>query len=207
MGYYFNTIPKNIALMEKERYSLDMFVETGTFTGVTAKWASKHFFQVHTVELREEYYEVAEHNLLNLRNVTMYLNDSRNALPEIINNVGNYGTLFYLDAHWSRGVNYGRPMIDSVVIEEILLINEFAENNHVIIVDDSHRFGTENWPTKKGVIYALENNGKRYVRELLDVLIATPSLTFEKFKFDRRYIDAYLDAPPVDLVSLGRIRN
>lgn len=207
MSYYFHTVPKNIALMMKDKYSLNTFVETGTYTGVTAKWAADRFFQVHTVESQKEYYDIAERNLLTLSNVVLYLNDSRNALPEIMNNVGNYGTLFYLDAHWSEGANYGRPLIDSPVIEEVIIINQWENKNHVIIVDDAHRFGTKNWPTKYGIILALEDKGKRIVRELLDVFIAVPNPSL--FTLKRSYRDTYasFDVTSTEILSLGRIGN
>ena len=207
MSYYFYTVPKNIALMLHDKYMLEIFIETGTYAGITAEWASKHFFQVHTIEQSEEYFSLAEKRLLNLPNVTMYLNDSRNILPYITGYVNGRGVLFYLDAHWSEGAHYGRPLIDSVVIDEILLINEWNNNNHAIIVDDAHRFGTERWPTKRAVIEALENNGKRLVRELLDVFIAIPNPL--NFTLKRSYIDTYesLNASTVEFVRSGGVWN
>ena len=188
MGYYFRTVPPNIALSIKDKYLIDVFVESGTYAGITAEWASKHFFQVHTIEQSEEYFSLAEKKLLNLPNVTMYLNDSRNTIPFITGYANGRGVLFYLDAHWSEGAHYGRPLIDSVVVDEILLINEWNSNNHAIIVDDAHRFGTRKWPNKIDVINALDNNGRRTVRELLDVLVATPNKTLD-FSINRCFYE------------------
>ena len=203
MSYYFYTIPKNIALMLRDKYSLDIFIETGTYAGITAEWAAKHFFQVHTIEQSEEYFSLAEKRLLNLPNVFTYLSDSRMALPQVVTRTNERGVLFYLDAHWSEGAHYGRPLIDSVVVDEILLVNEWSNNTHAIIVDDAHRFGTERWPTKRAVVEALENGGKRHVRELLDVFIAVPS------KFILKRIDTYanIDATAVEFLQSGRVRN
>ncbi len=187
MSYYFCSVPQNIALMMKERYFLDVFVETGTYIGKTSEWASKHFDEVYTIEQFETYYRMAELKLINNKNIKMYLNDSRAVLPSILARIANKKALFYLDAHWSKGAQYGRPLVDSTALEEVLLINE-CDNDHVIIVDDSHRFGTERWPTKVSIIDALEKNGRREVRELLDVLVATPR---------RRYYAKSPDVTPI----------
>jgi hypothetical protein len=196
MSYYFCSVPKNIALMMKDKYDLDTFVETGTYIGKTAEWASKHFDNVHTIEMNEQYYSIAELSLIVLRNVTMHLNDSRIILPFLIDEFDNRKVLFYLDAHWSNGAKYGRPLVDSTALDEILIINDWDDNKHVIIVDDAHRFGTDRWPTKIDIVNALENDGRRYVRELLDVLVATP----------RRH-NASFDDSATQFIPLGRIRN
>lgn len=173
MSYYFCSIPQNIALMTKDKYAIDTFVETGTYIGKTSQWAAKHFNHVYTIESLDKYFEIAQLHLINLPNVTMYYGDSRSVIPELLDDLPPR-TMFYLDAHWSRGAQYGRPLIDSTALEEIQLINEWGNNQHVIMVDDAHRFGTERWPGKIEMVSALENNGQRNVRELLDVLIAVP---------------------------------
>lgn len=199
MSYYFCSVPKNIALMLKDKYDLDTFVETGTYIGKTAEWASRHFDNVHTIELNEQYYAVAQFSLLLLRNVVMHLNDSRALLPILIDefDMNRRKVLFYLDAHWSDGAQYGRPLMDSVALEEILIINDWDDKNHAIVVDDAHRFGTDRWPTKADIVKALEDDGRRHVRELLDVLIAVPQ---------RRH-NASFDDTATQFISLGRVRN
>lgn len=124
------------------------------------------------------------------------MNDSRIILPAILQNKEVKKALFYLDAHWSEGARYGRPLIDSTALEEVLILNNWNNFSHVIIVDDAHRFGTERWPSKIDIIEALENNGTRHVRELMDVLIAVP----------RRY-HASIDDSPTDIISRGGERN
>lgn len=197
MSYYFSSVPKNIALMMKDRYSLDTFIETGTYIGTTTDWAANHFKRVHTIENFEAYYRVAELKLINYPNVFMHLSDSRMILPSILEMVKDDRVLFYLDAHWSKSAHYGRPEMDSSALEEILIINEWDNRAHVILVDDAHRFGTERWPTKIAMIDALENNGQRTVRELLDVLVAVPK---------RRHNES-IDVAIPSLHAGGGIRN
>lgn len=98
MSYYFHTAPQNIVLMMKDIYCLNDFIETGTYMGVTAKWASGHFDNVYTIEKLREYFLASQFKLLNSPNVHMFLNDSLIILPEIINKVNK--AMFYLDAHW-----------------------------------------------------------------------------------------------------------
>lgn len=196
MSYYYHSVPKNIVFMMKDRYSLEAFVETGTYMGITAEWASRHFANVYTIEQLQEYFNCAQFKLMNSSNVHMFLNDSRIILPAILQNREVRKALFYLDAHWSEGARYGRPLVDSTALEEVLILNEWNNFSHVIIVDDAHRFGTERWPSKIDIIEALENKGTRHVRELMDVLIATP-----------RRPHASIDDTPTDIISRGGERN
>lgn len=72
MSYFYHSAPANIVLMMKDEYSLDSFVETGTYMGVTAEWASIHFKDVYTIESLQEYYDKAQLRLINSRNMHMF---------------------------------------------------------------------------------------------------------------------------------------
>lgn len=204
MSYFYKTAPKDIVLMMKDKYDIDVFVETGTYVGSTAEWASSHFSVVHTIERLQDYYKIAENNLLHYRNVKMWMNDSREVLEAICHEINRKKTMFYLDAHWSEGAWYGKPLIESTALDEINIINKWNNLDHVIIVDDAHRFGTEGWVSKEDVVNALENNGLRSVRELMDVLVAVPSMSI---KYTNRRGYARFDAPPANFVPFGRIGN
>ena len=59
MSYYFGSVPQNIALIEKDNYALNTFVESGTYAGETALWAAQHFENVHTIEMQQDYFRMA----------------------------------------------------------------------------------------------------------------------------------------------------
>lgn len=208
MSYFFRTIPQNIALMLRDKYKLDTFVETGTYVGSTSKWASTHFADVYTIEFFEEHFRAAELKLANCKNVHMFLQDSLMALPGILATLEtkNSKPLFYLDAHWSELAHYGKPLLLSTALEEVNILNSLYRHiDYAIVIDDAHKFGTDGWPLQEDMIDALEDNGKRTVRELLDVYIAVPKTTEEvKFALRRNYRDTYIGD---EMAYLGDSRN
>ena len=80
---------------------IEVFVETGTFRGKTARQESRYFREVHTIELSEALYNS---NLLvfseKYPNVHSYLGDSVEWLPVVLGQLSEPCVVF-LDAHWS----------------------------------------------------------------------------------------------------------
>lgn len=189
MSKYVRGVPRDIALCLKDTFLLDLFVETGTLIGYSAKWASKHFKHVYTIELFEEYYQLASNNLATYRNITCIRNHSIYALEELrLDWDGFYYPLFWLDAHWSQDARYGRPIRESQVLEEIENINHW-QSRHAIIVDDAHKLSAPRWPKREDVIRALDNNGKRNLKEVYDVIIATP--TYRPYEINGECLDGF----------------
>ena len=60
-----------------------VFIETGTYLGETARWAAKFFSDVRTVELGAERYADTSAALRDLSNVVCYQGDSRAVLAKL----------------------------------------------------------------------------------------------------------------------------
>lgn len=93
----------------KERFKLTSAVETGTCLGSTTAFLSRNFDHVYTIEISEEFANIAKARLEKLVSyseylcLTMYRGKSEEKLPVILKShndrIGD-NTIFFLDAHW-----------------------------------------------------------------------------------------------------------
>jgi hypothetical protein len=149
MGIMLPYFPTEMAVKLAKIAKADTFVETGTHTGVTAKWASAYFKNVHTIELSVSFFNQFKDDLLSKGNIIPYLGDSRDVLPKIFEKTeGNI--LFWLDAHYSGvlpiGVTAGEcdpcPLLKEL---EIILKRN---NEDIILIDDARcLMGDIGWPS------------------------------------------------------------
>lgn len=114
----------------KDKFALEMAVETGTFMGSTTLWLSNNFKEVHTTEMNTEYYENSMKNLADIPNITFWNHDSRETLPQILKKCNNK-TMIFLDAHWHEN-----PLLKELEIiaasglKPIIAIHDFKNPNH-----------------------------------------------------------------------------
>ncbi|MDR2600865.1 MAG: class I SAM-dependent methyltransferase [Spirochaetaceae bacterium] len=145
MGIMTPYFPVEMALKLAKKAQADTFIETGTYMGGTSKWASAQFKKVHTIELSESLYNQTKGELLLKGNITPHLGDSRDVLPEILQNVKD-NAVFWLDGHYSAGVTAGKddpcPLLKEL---EIILCRN---NEDIIIIDDARcLLGCAGWPS------------------------------------------------------------
>lgn len=182
MGLIYRGIPEKLALELKIKHKINYFVETGTLKGKTARWASRYFKKVYTVELNH----ILWNENLNrdfTQNIEYIFGDSREILSWVINQIKS-PILFWLDAHWSKDLGYERPELgECPVLDEIRQINLDWRINHVIMIDDARLFinkpskphRAEDWPTFKDIESLLNRTEmKRIIRVIDDVIIAEP---------------------------------
>lgn len=130
-------IPEEIALFIKKKTNINHFVETGTFRGGTAVWASQNFAIVDTIEFSEKIYRETCQAFRDVKNINFILGDSRLILKQIINKAIN-PILFWLDAHWCSLGSYGEKD-QCPLLAELEIINASAIN-HFILIDDARLF-------------------------------------------------------------------
>ena len=119
-----------------------VFVETGTFHGKTATWASERFAVVHTIELSPALHTVAAAALTPV-GVICHLGDTREHLPRLAKEIDE-PVFWFLDAHWldqpdAAGKGTMLPLHDELAA---LAKRPYAD---VIVVDDVASFGREDY--------------------------------------------------------------
>jgi len=97
MGIVTMGAPAEIVLDLARLNGCTVFVETGTFHGSTTRWAADHFNTVHTIERAEELFRLHSGELARIEGVTPHLGDSRDILPDIIKELGDRMTMYWLD--------------------------------------------------------------------------------------------------------------
>lgn len=184
MGLIYRGIPENLALNLGRKHEISYFVETGTFRGKTARWASHYYRKVYTIELNRDLWKANLERDFS-ENIEYILGDSRDILTWVMSQI-KAPTLFWLDAHWSRDLGYTRPELgECPILREIEQINADWRRGHVIMIDDARLFTdhppkphrAKDWPTFKE-IESLLNRGtnKRIIRVIDDVITAEPKI-------------------------------
>ena len=172
--------PQKLITMLANEFTVINFVETGTYYGGTTTWASKHFKNVFTIEYSKELYQEAVSKFNQFKNVEVVWGDSRTELSKLVEKL-NSSSIFWLDAHWSGGLTYGKTD-QCPLVEEINILNR-SRFEHFILIDDARLFTSppqlphqiEQWPNIASVINALNSgNGDRYIVIIEDVIIAVP---------------------------------
>lgn len=183
-------VPEELVTLLQKKYNIRQFIETGTFYGGTAVWASEFFETVFTIEFSSELYEKISTKYQDIKNIQFLFGDSRVQLNRLINKLDKRA-IFWLDAHWSGGETYGEED-QCPLIEEINIIN-CSSIDHFILIDDARLFTSppqpphhlENWPSISQVIDTLRSKfSDKYIVIIEDVIIAVPSeakLTLAKY--------------------------
>ena len=161
-------------------FSIHTFIETGTYHGDTAIWASQYFQKVFTIEYSKELYEHAIQRVQQISNIECIFGDSRDELPKILPRLEG-SSLFWLDAHWSGQSTYGEadecPLLDEIKILKTSSFNDF------IFIDDARLFTSpppaphkiEAWPNITAIIHELhDGDNERYIVIIEDEIIAVP---------------------------------
>jgi hypothetical protein len=172
--------PEQLVLMLQMQYHLNTFVESGTYLGDTAVWASTHFDQVITIEYSPTLYREAAARHGRISNIRFVSGDSRLVLANIVATLTE-PAIFWLDAHWSGGDTAGEN--DScALVDEINAINQSAVR-HFVLIDDARMFTSppplphriEHWPSIDEIVKELQSKTDScYIVVFEDVIIAVP---------------------------------
>ena len=115
-----------------------IFIETGTYNGMTTFAMEPFFKEIHTIEIKEDIYKKTKLKYTGNK-IKFYLGDSSVRLKEICENI-NDSAIFFLDGHWSAG-DTGKGKKDCPLYEELENIMKYFKNSAIIIIDDFRLFG------------------------------------------------------------------
>lgn len=180
MGRITMGVPKDITLFFKNNFNCTVFIETGTYMGITALWAAEHFEKVYTIEFSGEIFEATSKKYAHINNIDFCFGDTRNVLEEIVPKNEDKNPVFWLDAHWSSGNTYGEndqcPLID-----ELNILNK-SNKDMFILIDDARLFlsppplphSLAQYPDILEIVKKLSEK-ERFVAIYNDVIFAIPS--------------------------------
>jgi hypothetical protein len=177
--------PEDIIELLSNSYGVSTFIETGTYLGDTAAWASKRFDRVITIEGSPEIQRSALEKHGHNRNITFVLGNSRDVLEKALADVDDL-SIIWLDAHWMPGA-FGAEA-ECPIIAEIEAINR-SSHEHFILIDDARLFlapppkphRAADWPDLATVLATLNELPNRPRFEVIyeDVIVAVPEFSRE----------------------------
>jgi FkbM family methyltransferase len=182
MGSVHFSVPEELILFLKRKFELEDFVETGTFQGASAVWASQHFKRVFTIEANEPLWRAARARHGGLANIQFILGNSPEELTKLLPNLGR--PLFWLDAHWC-GPHTAGETNECPLLAELTAIAAADITPIVILIDDAryflapppsgHNHDWQQWPDLAAVVSALRGLGNPYIVVEDDVIAAVPA--------------------------------
>lgn len=105
----------------------NIFIETGTHTGNGVLLAfGAGYNKIYSIEINPEYHTISKERWNHKSNVHLYLGDTKNELPKIMDIV-NEPALFWLDAHISDS---------NATYNELEIIKKHHIKTHTLLIDD-----------------------------------------------------------------------
>ncbi|MEK9727487.1 MAG: class I SAM-dependent methyltransferase [Candidatus Margulisiibacteriota bacterium] len=132
-----------------KKYDLKTFVETGTGMGQSLFYAAQHdFLRFYSIEFNHVIYKKVS-RIFNEDFITIIHGESGKELPKILRSLNNDPILFFLDAHFPSGADFGLGSYSDFsddeawlpIENELKIIKEFRPlNKDIIIIDDLRLF-------------------------------------------------------------------
>jgi hypothetical protein len=192
MGVVHRGIPKDLIIKIISQVKPTCFIETGTFRGETALWASDYFKKIYTIELDPELSADASIIFSGKENIELLTGNSIQKLSGIIDRLSPH-SIFWLDAHYSADQTAGKES-ECPVIEEIEVISSKKNLDPILLIDDARFFmgpppapfhDASHWPRIDELFFHLkkcfENN---FITIIDDVIVCAPESA-------RKAIDLY----------------
>jgi hypothetical protein len=156
-----------------KRFSLNGFVETGTYHGETLNYVSRSGVRCTSIELAQELYEVALVRFKDHKNVRLVQGDSAHKLPGILKEIRS-PVLFWLDGHYSGG-NTASSDVSTPISAELEAILSHSVSEHVILIDDARLFdGSWNYPKLDDLLRAVREDGRYRAEVSIDNIRLIP---------------------------------
>ena len=127
------------------KFSLQNFIETGTYMGEMIDAVLHTFSKIISIEFGQVLAERAKNRFSSYAHVKIIQGDSGQKLSDVMSNI-NEPCLFWLDAHYSGGVTTQNDR-ETPIVKELSVLLEHPCPNHVILIDDAREFtGQNNYP-------------------------------------------------------------
>ncbi|MCK4286635.1 MAG: hypothetical protein KAX18_10560, partial [Candidatus Lokiarchaeota archaeon] len=78
-----------IIKMYAKNYSINIFIETGTYLGRTVKAVKKSFEEIYSIELNKALYLKAKQKFIKYEHINVIMGDSSEKLPKILSKIDN----------------------------------------------------------------------------------------------------------------------
>jgi len=132
-----------------QKFSLNTFVETGTYLGLMIQATKRTFKRIYSIELDNKLYLRAMRKFKRFKHITVLNGDSSTVLPNILSELRE-PCLFWLDAHYSGGIT-AKGDLETPVMSELNAILDHSITfsfPHIILIDDAREFlGKNDYPT------------------------------------------------------------
>ena len=156
-----------------KKFSMDGFVETGTYLGDTLSYIARSGVRCTSIELSRELYEAACRQFRVYKNVNLVQGDSGQRLPELLNEIDK-PVLFWLDGHYSSGITAIAETHTSVIAELKAILNHPIKQ-HVILIDDARCFdGTNGYPYLDVLLRGIREDGNYIAEVSTDIIRLIP---------------------------------
>ncbi|MFY9745928.1 MAG: hypothetical protein WA891_00435 [Acidobacteriaceae bacterium] len=150
-----------------------LFVETGTYAGLTTAYMANLCDHCYTVELDPALHRQAQERLADRKNITLYLGDSAQWLPAILERISE-PALFWLDAHSSGGAT-ARGTEDTPFARELDMILAHPIKNHVLLIDDARCYcGVFSYPSIRRLQKLVEQKSSYAMHINNDIIVIHP---------------------------------
>lgn len=154
----------------RQRYNIDILVETGTFFGDMIDLQIPYFRELLTIELDQKLANLAKDRFSKVSKVKVLEGDSGLVIPKVLENL-KQPALFWLDGHFSGGVT-ARGNCDTPIIKELSAIFESEHIPHIILIDDARLFGTSSdYPILSELEEQLRQERPTYSFSIIDDMI------------------------------------
>jgi len=118
----------------KKAFNIKHAIELGTCLGYSAEWFAKNFDKVDTIEISQEYLNIALNNQLNrLANIEAHLGSSVNILPHVLCDIDkNETVLIFIDSHFGNNwpILQELRIIKEAGLKPVLVIHDFYIPEH-----------------------------------------------------------------------------
>lgn len=131
----------------KQKYDIEILVETGTYLGDMVWAQRKNFSQIYSIELSNTFANIAKKRFRKFSNISIIEGDSGFVMPSLIELIKEKA-IFWLDGHYSGGKTACSTK-ECPIYEELEAIFK-SEIEHILLIDDARCFVGENsYPTKE----------------------------------------------------------